>query len=93
VEGIYNRADLIELRRGLLEKWAGFCGAPETANVVPLRRTASGSRHGTETIDSPLDPPVSEHPTRKRNCFSMSDREGRPIITAATISLDATNVG
>ena len=25
--------------------------------------------------------------------FSMSDREGRPIITAATISLDATNVG
>jgi hypothetical protein len=40
VEGIYNRADFIELRRGLLEKWAGFCGAPQTANVVPLRRTA-----------------------------------------------------
>ena len=40
VEGIYNRADFIELRRGLLEKWAAYCAATEPANVVPLRRTA-----------------------------------------------------
>jgi len=40
VEGIYNRADFLEQRRELLEKWADYCAAsePKTANVVPLKR-------------------------------------------------------
>jgi len=40
VKGRYQRADFLELRRGLLEKWAAYCAATEPANVVPLRRTA-----------------------------------------------------
>jgi integrase len=40
VKGRYQRADFLELRRGLLEKWAAYCAATEPANVVRLRRTA-----------------------------------------------------
>jgi integrase len=40
VKGRYQRADFLELRRGLLEKWAAYCAATEPTNVVPLRRTA-----------------------------------------------------
>jgi hypothetical protein len=35
----YQRSDLLEKRRRLMEAWAGFCGRPPTTgDVVPLRR-------------------------------------------------------
>jgi hypothetical protein len=40
VKGRYARADFIELRRELLEKWAGYVVPPEPSNIVPLRKSA-----------------------------------------------------
>jgi integrase len=40
VKGRYARADFLELRRGLLEKWAGYVCPEPGNNIVPLRRSA-----------------------------------------------------
>jgi integrase len=37
VEAAYRRGDLFDKRRRIMDAWASFCGATETANVVPLR--------------------------------------------------------
>jgi hypothetical protein len=40
VKGRYQRADSLELRRGLLDKWGAYCVPTEPGNVVPLRKSA-----------------------------------------------------
>jgi hypothetical protein len=40
VKGRYERAEFIEQRRGLLEKWGAYCSGSEPSNVVSLRRSA-----------------------------------------------------
>jgi integrase len=42
VEQAYQRSDLLELRRQLMEAWGRFCREPAAPSVVPLRR----ERHG-----------------------------------------------
>jgi hypothetical protein len=37
VERAYQRSDLFERRRGLMDDWATFCAQPATGEVVPLR--------------------------------------------------------
>lgn len=42
VEAAYQRSDLLERRRKLMEQWAAFCATPPAgANVIPLHRSAS----------------------------------------------------
>jgi integrase len=42
VQAAYQRGDLLERRRKLMELWAAFCERPQTdAEIVPLRRAAS----------------------------------------------------
>lgn len=42
VEAAYQRSDLLERRRPLMESWGAFCARPAGGNVVPLRREAEG---------------------------------------------------
>ena len=42
VQAAYQRGDLLERRRKLMDTWAAFCARPEASgNVVPLRRAAT----------------------------------------------------
>jgi hypothetical protein len=34
----YNRANLLNLRRPIMERWAKFLSGEDASNVVPLRR-------------------------------------------------------
>jgi integrase len=38
VEAAYQRSDLFERRRALMEDWAAYCNRREASNVVTLRR-------------------------------------------------------
>src|SRR5207245_9184445 len=38
VEAAYRRGDLVEKRRNLMDAWAGFCAAPASGKVTPIRR-------------------------------------------------------
>jgi integrase len=38
VEAAYQRSDLLERRRPLMEAWGAFCTRPAGGNVIPLRR-------------------------------------------------------
>jgi integrase len=42
VQAAYQRGDLLERRRTLMDQWAAFCARPAAADVVPLHRAASG---------------------------------------------------
>jgi integrase len=37
-EAAYQRGDLLEKRRRLMVAWAGFCAAPASGDVIPLRK-------------------------------------------------------
>src|SRR5215470_5257327 len=37
-EAAYQRGDLLERRRLLMQAWADYCARPQSANVVPLRQ-------------------------------------------------------
>jgi integrase len=40
VEAAYRRGDLLEKRKRLMEAWGGYCSAPASSKVVPLRKEA-----------------------------------------------------
>lgn len=42
VEAAYQRSDLLERRRPLMEGWGSFCTRPTGGNVIPLHREAAG---------------------------------------------------
>jgi integrase len=42
VEQAYQRGDLFEKRRGLMNAWAAYCMAQPSADVIPLRKTEMG---------------------------------------------------
>jgi hypothetical protein len=43
VQAAYQRGDLLERRRKLMDTWAEFCGRSEpSGEVVPLQRVRSG---------------------------------------------------
>jgi integrase len=42
VEAAYQRSDLLERRRPLMEAWGTFCTRPAGGNVIPLHRDSAG---------------------------------------------------
>ena len=45
VEGAYARSDLLDLRRKLMERWAGYLAADAGDTVVPMARPSRGTSH------------------------------------------------
>ena len=41
VVAAYQRGDMLEKRRKLMDTWAAYCAAPAAENVIPMRRQAS----------------------------------------------------
>jgi integrase len=41
VEAAYRRGDLFEKRRRLMNAWASYLSAPESAKVTPIRKSAA----------------------------------------------------
>ena len=41
-EAAYQRGDLLEKRRHLMQLWADYCARVKSAKVVPLRRRKEG---------------------------------------------------
>src|SRR5262249_12349376 len=86
MERVYNRGQLLDQRRHLMNAWAAFCAAPATADVLTFKRACQYRRMRTiQNRPFPLAPPPFEHelqvynPPRPTGTFRANISPSAPL--------------